>query len=155
MVEYIKKMFKKSFKKEWYKTYWAIDVHGVILMPYHEQQPLNHPQWYPYAKESLQILSKRGDIVLILSTSSYPEQIEKYLKIFERNNVLFDYINENPEIDSLKGNFGYYKNKYYFDVMLEDKAGFDANKEWKLIYDYLKFCNDTGYLPNPKWTTKY
>jgi hypothetical protein len=75
--------------------------------------------------------------------------------VFKHHNIHFNYINENPEIDSSKGNFGYYENKYYFNVMLEDKAGFIPEMEWKMIYDLLISYEKSGYFPDPKWSTKY
>ena len=47
---------------------------------------------------------------------------------------------------------GYYKKKYYFNVLLEDKAGFDPLKDWWFLYDYFK---NTDYLPDPTWSMKY
>ena len=78
-----------------------------------------------------------------------------YQKIFKRNHINFKYINENPDIDSSKGNFGDYSKKYYFNVMFEDKAGFDPLTEWKLIYELLSLYEHTNYKPNPEWTTKF
>lgn len=147
-------MFAHSFQKEWYETYWAIDIHGTILIPTFRKNSYDS-EFYPYAKETLQLLSDRQDIILILSTSSYPEEIEHYQKVFKENNIFFKYINENPDIDSSKGNFGYYKNKFYFNVLLDDKAGFVPEEEWKEIYELLLSYEESGYLPDPKWTTKF
>ena len=147
-------MFKYSLSREWFETYWAFDIHGVVLKPNYRKNDL-HADFYPFAKECLQILSKRNDIRLIMFTSSYPEEIEFYYKVFVKNNINFNYINDNPEIDSLKGNFGYYEKKFYFNVLFEDKAGFNPETEWEMVYNLLKKYEKEGYLPNPKWTTKY
>ena len=154
MDTWIKKMFAHSFEKEWYETYWAFDIHGTILIPTFRKDSYDS-DFYPYAKEVLQLLTKRKDIVLIISTSSYPKEIEHYQKVFKENDIHFEYVNENPDIDSSKGNFGYYENKFYFNVLFEDKAGFDPEVEWELIYDLLKKYEERNYLPDPKWTTKY
>ena len=154
ITDWIDTMFKYSFKKEWYRTYWAFDVHGVILRPNYRK---NHFQvdFYPWAKETLQLLTKRKDIVMIMYTSSYPEEIEYYYKSFKENNIYFQYINDNPEIDSQKGNFGYYEKKFYFNVLFEDKAGFSSEIEWQRVYILLKKYEKENYLPDPEWTTKY
>lgn len=154
IVDYIKKMFENSFKKEWYETYWAIDLHGTILTPTYKD-PESIGEFYPYAKETLQLLSERPDIKLIMWTSSFPEEIKKYERFFMFYGIIFDAINKNPQISSRKGNFGYYEDKFYFNVLIDDKANFDPYIEWKQIYDFLKECERTGYLPNPEWTTKY
>ena len=151
---WIDKMFEYSFKKEWFETYWAFDVHGVILKPNYRKNDF-HAEFYPYAKETLQLLTKRKDIKMVMYTSSYPEEIEFYYKVFKDNDIHFHYINDNPEIDSQKGNFGYYDKKFYFNILFEDKAGFDPEVEWKYIYELLKNYERINYLPKPEWTTKY
>ena len=154
MINWIQKMFAHSFSKEWYETYWAFDIHGVILEPNYRKNSL-HATFYPWAKETMQILSERKDIVLIMFTSSYPTEIEYYYKVFKDNDIHFDYINENPAIDSMKGNFGFYEKKFYYNVLFEDKSGFDPESEWKQLYDlFMKYKKD-GYIPNKEWTTKY
>lgn len=147
-------MFAHSFEKEWFETYWAFDIHGTILIPTFRKDSYDS-EFYPWAKETLQLLTKRRDIVMILSTSSYPEEIEYYQKVFKENDIHFKYVNENPDIDSSKGNFGYYENKFYFNVLFEDKSGFQAEIEWKEIFDLLKKYEQKNYLPDLAWTTKF
>lgn len=154
IVDYIKKMFENSFKKEWYETYWAIDLHGTILTPTYKD-PKSIGKFYPYAKETLQLLTKRPDIKLIMWTSSFPEEILRYENELSSHGIKFDAVNKNPQISSRNGNFGYYEDKFYFNVLIDDKAGFDPHVEWKQIYDYLIECEKNNYLPNPEWTTKY
>jgi hypothetical protein len=154
MRNWIEKMFDHSFEKQWFETYWAFDIHGTILVPTFRKDSYDS-EFYPYAKETLQLLTKRDDIIMILSTSSYPQEIEHYQKVFKENDIFFKYVNENPDIDSSKGNFGHYTSKFYFNVLLEDKAGFQPEIEWKEIYYYLLECERNNYLPDPKWTTKF
>lgn len=154
MVNWIDKMFKHSFSKEWFETYWAFDVHGVILYPNYRKNQF-HATFYPWAKEALQLISKRPDIVMIMYTSSYPAEIQYYNGVFKHFNINFRYVNENPEIDTAKGNFGHYDKKFYFNVLFEDKAGFDPETEWKPIHDLMKYYEDTKYLPDSNWSTKY
>jgi len=147
-------MFHHSFEKEWYSTYWAFDVHGCIFYPSHRKNQFN-ARFYPWAKETLQLISSRDDIVMIMFTSSYPAEIQFYNAVFKKFGINFKYVNENPEIDSTKGNFGYYTNKFYFNVLIEDKASFDPLIEWKQVYDLLVKYNEEGYLPNSEWSTKF
>jgi hypothetical protein len=152
IVNYIQKMFNHSFEKQWYETYWAFDLHGTIIKPTYKGTEVIY---YPWAKKTLQLLTTRQDIKMILWTSSYPEEITQYIGKFFYDKIRFDAVNENPGISSKHGNFGYYENKFYFNVLLDDKAGFDPETEWKEIYDYLIECEKNNYLPNPNWTTKY
>jgi len=154
MTNWINKMFHHAFEKEWYTTYWAFDIHGTILVPTFRKDSYDS-EFYPWAKETLHLLTKRKDIVMILYTSSYPEEIEHYQKVFKENDIYFKYVNENPDIDSSRGNFGHYEKKFYFNVLIEDKASFSPETEWKPIYDLLIKYNKDGFLPNPKWSTKY
>jgi len=154
MTYYINKMFNHSFKKEWYETYWAIDIHGTVLNPDYRKEELSFI-YYPYAKEVLQMMTKREDIVLIMATSSYPHEIEFYVEQFGKDNIIFEYINENPKIKSNLGNFGYYEDKYYFNVMFEDKSGFNPDLEWEAIYNLLKEYEEGNNIPNPEWLTKF
>ena len=154
MHNWIKKMLGYAFDKKWYETYWAFDIHGTILVPTYRKDSYDS-EFYPWAKETLQLLSDRKDIIMILYTSSYPKEIEHYQKIFKENDIHFKYINENPEIDSSKGNFGHYDDKFYFNVLFEDKAGFNPNSEWQEIYKLLKKYQNINYLPDPTWSTKY
>lgn len=153
MVDYIQKMFAHSFNKKWYETYWAIDLHGTIIKPTYNSN--GDMEYYPYALDVLRLLTKRPDIKLILWTSSYPEEIKSLLKEFELDKIHFDAVNENPGISSKNGNFGYYENKFYCNVMFDDKAGFNPETEWKQLHTYLYKCEKNKYLPNSKWTTKY
>ncbi|NJO90321.1 MAG: hypothetical protein HC831_16285 [Chloroflexia bacterium] len=154
MITQIKKTFQVSHEKSWYETYWAFDFHGTIIKPTYDLNDRSL-DYYPYAKRTMQMLSAREDIVLISWTSSYPHEIDEYLKKFEEDGIKFDHKQCNPGISSNMGNFGYYETKFYFNVLFEDKAGFQSDEEWEEIHEYLKWCEKTNYLPDPRWTAKY
>ncbi|MBT1696970.1 hypothetical protein KK083_08805 [Fulvivirgaceae bacterium PWU4] len=120
--------------KGWAKTYWAFDIHGTMLYPTFQSGVLS-TKFYPHVKEVMQLLSKRSDIVLILYTCSYPHEIVEYLKYFEGHGIHFEYVNENPDVCA--GAYGHYDRKFYFNILFEDKAGFDPLTDWKLVYDLL------------------
>ena len=92
---------------------------------------------------------------MIMFTSSYPAEINYYNGVFKHFDINFKYINENPDINTSKGNFGHYTSKFYFNVLFEDKAGFDPMNDWEDVYHYLLECEQNNYLPDPKWTTKF
>lgn len=120
--------------KGWAKTYWAFDVHGTMLYPTFQSGVIS-TRFYPYVKEVMQLLNQRSDIVLILYTCSYPHEIVEYLKYFEEHGIHFEYVNENPDVCA--GAYGHYDRKFYFNILFEDKAGFDPLTDWKLVYDLL------------------
>ena len=151
VLQWIEKMFSYAEKKEWFETYWAIDLHGTVSRPDYRKES-KEIDYYPYAKETLQLMTERSDIKLIMFTSSYPDEIKKYYKQFRNDGIIFDFINENPEVSDAKGSFGYYDKKPYFNVLLEDKAGFNPGIVWEYLYNYFK---NTEYRPNKEWSMKY
>lgn len=131
----IKNAFQKAKERNWDKTYWAIDIHETVIKP-NWSLTTTPTEFYPKAKEILQYISKRKDIVLILYTCSHPYEIVKYIELFDQNEISFDHVNSNPEIAN--ESYGYYDKKPYFNVLLEDKAGFDPYTDWDEVYKVLK-----------------
>lgn len=128
-----------AYSRKWDTLYWQIDVHGTIIVPNWDKDTLPLDT-YPLALTALSRIQKFKPMrnVLILSTSSHPKEIGEYMLFFEGHGIKFDYINENPEVATEKGDFGYYEDKYYFNVMLEDKAGFDPYEDWGAIITLLE-----------------
>lgn len=131
----IENAFKHKEQRGWAKTYWAFDIHGTILKPNHRRDVIS-TEFYPHAIEVMQMLSKRTDIVRILYTCSYPHEIKQYLKLFSDHGINFHYVNANPEVAD--GGYGYYKEKFYFNVLFEDKAGFSGEEDWVGVREVLK-----------------
>jgi len=150
---WLETMFNHAEKKQWYETYHCFDIHGVISKPdYRKTGKEFEINYYPYAKETLQYLTKnRPDMILFIFTSSYQHEINAYLKQFEKDDIFFKYVNENPEISNANGSFGFYDKKPYFNSYFEDKAGFRPDIDWKPIYEY--FLN-SDYKPDPSWSFK-
>lgn len=129
--------FEKMRINGWDCIYILVDLHGTICKPNYNPDVL---EFYPYAKETLQILTQRPDTKLILWTCTTQEYIDKTLQFLELNEIHIDYTNENPEtkpnplIDPPSLSFDH---KPYFNVGLDDKMGFDATSDWKEIYEYL------------------
>ena len=125
----IQNAFTTARARGWDKTYWAIDIHGTILKPDYKKDSAK--EFYPLAEEVLQMLSNRPDVCLILYTCSYPDEVNIYLDFFKEHNINFEYVNENPEASNNK--HGYFQDKLYFNVLLEDKAGFVGDEDWILV----------------------
>jgi len=133
IINVIQRQYEKQMRNKWYESYFLVDMHGVISRPHHDKLKLD---LYPFALESLSLLTNRSDIRMILYTSSNEYQILYYTIQLEKLGVEFDYINDNPEIG--EGDVGCYDKKPYFDVYLDDKAGFDAETEWWDIWKFLR-----------------
>lgn len=131
--------FARSNYKGWEYIYVLVDIHGTVFKPsYHKKEKF---EYYDYAKSVLTILSERSDIKLIMWTSSTKEMTDKFLEVFKKDNIHFDYINENPEIRALPTDpkSSDFSSKYYFNVGLDDKFGFDPEKDWKDIFEYFYY----------------
>lgn len=124
----IEESFSIQKSRGWDKTFWFFDIHGTILKPDYDNLAI---EYYPYAKETLQKISKRTDISMILYTCSKPEEIEIYLEMFQKDGINFQYYNENPEASDTK--HGCFQSKPYMNVLLEDKAGFRGEYDWYYI----------------------
>ena len=110
-----------------------IDVHNTIIKSTYNKT--TDFEYFPYALETLKLLKERGDIKIIMWTSSYPEVIEKYDDKFWEDGICFNYVNENPEIKN--DNIRCFSTKFFYDFGIDDKFGFDAETDWKVIYDTL------------------
>lgn len=134
--------FKMMKVRGWDYTFWAIDIHGTMIKPDYSATNGEIPmEFYPDAKEVLQMISNRSDIKMILYTCSYPEEQKKYLKYFEENGINFDFLNKNPEVKTGQDSHGYYEDKPYMNILLDDKAGFKPegkNNDWLDIKEILE-----------------
>lgn len=134
IINAINKAFENLHSKKWTKMYWAFDLHETIIKPNWKHGEIPR-EFYPLAKEAMQLISKRPDIVRIMYTCSHPNEIVQYKEFFAENDIHFDYVNENPEVINEK--YGYYDKKPYFNVLFEDKAGFDPTS-WKDVIERLE-----------------
>ena len=126
--------YDRKRKRRWDSIYVFIDIHDTIFKStYGEDETF---KYYPYAKNALRMLSKKEDIILGIYTSSYPKDIAKYLDKFEEDGIHFELINENPLEKNTK--YACFDKKPYFNVLLDDKAGFDPYVDWYIIFKYFQ-----------------
>jgi len=90
--------------------------------------------FYPFAKEALELINKEPDIINLLFTCSHPAEIIRYQNFFKENNLVFKHVNENPDVPNTA--LGCFTSKHYFNVLFEDKCGFDPLVEWEMIYNF-------------------
>jgi hypothetical protein len=141
IIKAITKAICDKEKKGWDKIYFAIDIHDTMIKA--NYQAGNIPtEFFPDAIVALQELTKRDDIKLILYTCSHPHEIEQYHQLFEANDIKFDFVNENPDVKTDNQGYGNYDKKPYFNVILDDKAGFDPIIDWPIIIKLLNPFND-------------
>lgn len=106
--------------------YIAVDIHGTIFKPTFEKTEIF--QWYPFAKTCLKELTKNPKVKLILWSGCYEDKFKDYIKKFEEEGIKFDYINENPEC--VNSSYACFDKKFYFDIGIDDRFGFEPNQDW-------------------------
>lgn len=119
----IQNAFKLKKERGWDWIYVAIDLHGTLIRPYH-----TNIEFYPHAIEVMRWFNSRPEFKTILWTSSYPAEISNVEIAFRTKGVRFDYINENPKQPSSER--ADFSKKFYFMILLDDKAGFEGETDW-------------------------
>jgi hypothetical protein len=127
----IQHVHKQKIERKWQKLYWAIDMHDTIITGTYNRFN-DGAVIYPYAKETLDYLFNSPDHYTILWTSSYMTSIQDVVQRFDLN---FNGINCNPECPNTT--LCDFQSKFYFNFVLDDKAGFDGTKDWREIYEAL------------------
>jgi hypothetical protein len=135
IVTAIKRAYSTARARGWDRIYWAIDLHGVCFKSNYvvnDYQFINDD-----VLPALQMLSLMEESVLILWSSAHPEEQKSIIKFFAEHGVQIDFFNENPlEANTATGCFD---KKFYFSVLLDDKAGFDPDVDWDSIVKYFVF----------------
>ena len=143
IVNAVSNSFLVKKARGWNRIYYFFDIHGTIIRPNYKVNDVP-TEFYPHAIETLQFLSNREDICMILYTCSHPHEIEQYQRMFKEHNINFEYVNENPEVVTKPNEYGCYDKKPYMNVLFEDKAGFDGDTDWLLVLQYLKVVYGTN-----------
>ena len=134
MKNHIIRAFKKIKDRNWDTIDWAIDRHETCIVPTYDPSEIA-TEFYPLAKETLIRLTQRADSRLILFTCSHDKEVGEYLNFFKQNGIVFSYVNENPEVQNT--HVGNFERKWYFNILLEDKAGFDPVMHWVEVNEAL------------------
>lgn len=126
----LERAFKRRREKGYPFLFVAIDLHDCIIEGKYNR--LNEgAAFFPGALEVLAAWTKRTDIKLILWTSSHSDAIADALYRLYSHGVIFDFINGNPACAST--DLCDFSSKWYFDVLLDDKASFEGPTDWVLI----------------------
>lgn len=128
----IKEAFKLKAERNWDTLYFAVDLHGTIIEP--GRLKILTP--YPKTKEALQYLCSFEDIVLILFTSTKQELLEEFYIWCTQNQIRFKYFNTNPECENTHE--GDYTQKFYYNVIIDDRAGFDPLTDWDQVISTIR-----------------
>lgn len=134
----IRRAFDAKESRGYTTIYWAIDLHGTCLKSNYENGVYEFIN--DEARKGLRKISARPDTKIILWSGCYPDEQQKIIKFFAENEITVDFFNENPLEPSTKT--GDFSKKFYFSVLLDDKAGFDPDKDWRNVIEALYWEED-------------
>lgn len=128
----IERAYKVMADRQWDKVYWAIDLHGVCFASTYASG--NYAFVNPAAIKALQDISRRPESKVILWSSCHQHEHDAIIDFFRQHAIQVHFFNVNPEVENTTtGNFDL---KFYFSVLLDDKAGFDPDTDWDKITQY-------------------
>lgn len=127
------KLAYEKHSEKYPHIFWKIDLHGVCLRSSYKA---GEYEWInddvvPALKEIMRCPHSK----IILWSSCYEHEQEKIIKFFNDSGVHVDFFNENPMFANTE--YGCFDQKFYFSILIDDKAGFDPDTEWKMINDFL------------------
>ena len=130
-----RRAFRLKKERNWDTVYWCIDLHGVCLESNYEK---GEYRWINSAAYSgMRAISRRPDCKIILWSAVHNDEVAKIVKFFNDYGIQIDAFNANPyEKSNAVSDFS---KKFYFSVLLDDKAGFDPSTDWGQIIDYLNW----------------
>jgi hypothetical protein len=119
--------------RNWDTIYWAIDLHGVCF-----------PSTYTSGKyqfvnsdciKALQLISSRPESKIILWSSCFPSEQPAILEFFKQHNISVHSFNSNTEVQNTQA--GCFDTKFYFNILVDDKAGFNPERDWENVISLL------------------
>lgn len=130
----IDRAYRTMAERNWDTIYWAIDLHGVCLKSNYAQGGY---EWInDRCVEALRMIGDRKETKIILWSSVYEEEKQAIVEFFFKEGIPVWGFNVNPWENDTK--VSYFGEKFYFSVLLDDKAGFDPDCDWKAIVEYFK-----------------
>lgn len=135
IIKAIERAYAVMKERNYENIYWAIDLHGVCLKSNYKSG--NYKWINEDVKECLQLISSLKENKIIIWSSCYPKEWWENIGDWLSKQIYHDFLfNYNPYIQNT--DTGCFDRKFYFSILLDDKAGFDPDTDWKLIYEYLK-----------------
>lgn len=127
----IRRAYDVARVRNWDKVYWAIDLHETCIRSNYGKG--SYEFLGDYVVRALQKISERPETVIILWSSVHADEEADIIEFFANNGIRVSYFNHNPEVsNTAHGNFD---TKFYFSILLDDKAGFNYELDWFKIFD--------------------
>lgn len=124
--------FYRAKENNWDYIVVLVDIHDTIFKATYSKK--ENYEYIGKAKDALQVMSARKDIKIILWSSTF-SKVQYILKL-DKDNIIIDAFNRN--IDGIENTeIACFDEKPYFNVGIDNAFGFDPEKDWDDIYNYL------------------
>lgn len=126
--------FYRAKEKNWDYIIVLVDIHDTIFKATYSEA--ENYEYLGKAKETLQLMTSMPNIKMILWSSSYIDKLADYMYKMSGDYICFDAVNKNIEgIENTK--LACFDKKLYFNVGIDNAFGFEPEKDWNNIYNYL------------------
>lgn len=130
------KAFEAAFyrlkENNWDYIVVLVDIHDTIFKATYSKE--ENYEYIGKAKDALQVMSARKDIKIILWSSTFSKV--QYILQLDKDNIIVDGFNRN--IDGIENTgIACFDEKPYFNVGIDNAFGFEPERDWDDIYNYL------------------
>lgn len=124
--------FYRAKENNWDYIIVLVDIHDTIFKATYSKE--DNYEYIGKAKDALQVMSARKDIKIILWSSTFSKI--QYILRLDKDNIIVDAFNRN--IDGIENTeIACFDEKPYFNVGIDNAFGFDPERDWDDIYNYL------------------
>lgn len=128
----VSRAYNVAMERNHEMIFWCIDLHGTVLESNYSSESFS----FLLADETvpaLQAISALPETRIILWSGISDEDAVQVIKLFTDHNIRVDWVNENPAVPS--SGTGHFDKKFYFSILVDDKAGFSPN-DWPRVAEH-------------------
>ena len=138
----IVKAYKQLQERSWDKIYWAIDLHDTCIKSNYKS---GEYEWVNEdVVECLKYIQSLKESKIIIWSSAYPSEMHSVSEFFDESGIIPNFFNQNPYVKNTET--GCFNDKFYFSILIDDKAGFDPDTDWKVVLETLKEINNDSKI---------
>lgn len=132
-------LFERAFalmeRRDWDKITVAVDLHDTVFLPTYSTEMAT--EFYDLAWDTLRLMTDREDIVMFRYSCITSQAHGFYNNFFKEKGIALYSPEYAMDLAGVKSNeYQDFSRKPYFNVLLDDKAGFDPNRDWVHLYHY-------------------
>lgn len=122
----VSRAYNVAMERKHEMIFWCIDLHGTVLESNYSSDSFTFID-AAVTVPALQAISALPETRIILWSGISDEDRDKVIELFTANGIRVDWVNENPAVPS--SGTGHFDKKFYFSVLVDDKAGFHPH-DW-------------------------